>query len=330
MNLHLELDPNTAIGVAEYFERNGATAAADKLWMEITAVTGYDRRARERLGDIIFDSRHSGFPYGTVERSRFILSVMALSFPTTKLVAAYFENLERLLQGRPKRTRPGDVVLGIGSGRCGSTTLSAAFAGLPDACATHENPPRINWDPINEQVQFHMDRLRRLADYFPLVFDAAHSWFRVMDRFFAEFPNGKVIGLARDTQPCVQSYLKFQGRGRGSANHWAPHDNGIWIAQAWDAVYPSYPVPPGLVPGTEAAYATKAAMIAQYVTEYNQALTALAEAEPHRVALIRTEAMNDPATAQRIAALVNQPLVMPQVALNVGTNADGAQHTFWF
>ncbi len=330
MNLHLELDPNTAIGVAEHFEQKRAIETADRLWLEISAVTGYDRAARERMGDIIFDSRESGFPTGTVHRARFILSVMALSFPTKKLVTAYFENLAKLLQARPKRNRPGDVVLGLGTGRCGSTTLSAAFAGLPDACATHENPPRINWDPIEEQVQFHMDRMRMLADYFPIVFDAIHSWLRVLDRFFTEFPDGRIIGQIRDTDACVQSYLKFQGRGRGSANFWAPHNNGVWVAQTWDAAYPSYPVPPGLVAGTEAAENARLEMVTRYVTEYNQALSALAQSDPQRVLLVRTEEMNDPETAQRISEHINQPIVVPTSALNVGTNTDGAQQSFWF
>jgi hypothetical protein len=35
-------------------------------------------------------------------------------------------------------------------------------------------------EPQDAQVRFHMDRIRRLVDYFPLVFDGAHWWIHVL------------------------------------------------------------------------------------------------------------------------------------------------------
>ena len=86
-------------------------------------------------------------------------------------------------------------MLSAGTGRCGSTTLAGTVAMLPDVCAMHENPPLIYWEPVEEQVRFHLDRLRFLADYYAVVFDASHWWLNVLRRFFAEFPEGKAIGL---------------------------------------------------------------------------------------------------------------------------------------
>jgi len=330
MNLQLEVDAPTAIKIAEYFEKTGATDAANTMWHAIHHGTAYDRQLRETFGDILFDSREKHCARGTLLRSQFLLYLMSISFPTPKLVAAYFQNLRQLLQGRTKLREPGNVVFGVGTGRCGSTTLSAAFGGLPEACATHENPPHIFWEPLEEQVRFHLDRLRLLVDYFPLVFDAAHWWLKLHPRLFVEFPRSKMIGLVRETDTCVQSFLKFQGSGSGSMNNWAPADNGLWRTALWDPTYPKYPVPAGIVPDTDEAQAAKTMMITRYVTDYNQALRTFAAAQPQRVLLIRTEALNEPTTATRLQNFVGANVTMPARSLNVGNDREGSQRDFWF
>lgn len=320
MNDQLEVDVATAAQLAAQFEATGQKGAAANVWKELCRAFPYDRAAREKLADLIFDLRQSEHPQGTLDRSRFLSNATSKGFPTKKLRDAYFENLEQLLKSRTKRSRPGAVVLGLGTGRCGSTSLTAAFAGVDGACSTHENHPIIYWEPQEEQVRFHFDRMRLLADYHSVVFDAAHWWLNVLGRFFAEFPEGKVVGLARDTETCVQSFLRIQVRGPGAFNHWAPPDSDIWRTHEWDPSYPSYPVPLDLLPNVAAA---KVAMIERYVNEYNQTLRSLAQAFPDRVLLIRTEDLNDPDTMTRISALVGLPLSMPAAALNAGTIHDG-------
>ena len=255
---------------------------------------------------------------------------MGISFPTEKLVDAYFQNLRQLLRSRTKLSQPGAVVLGIGAGRCGSTTLSAAFGGLPDVCATHENPPHIFWEPLEKQVRFHLERLRLLVDYYPLVFDAAHWWLNVCPRLLVEFPRTKLIGLMREIEPCVQSFLKFQGRGSGSINNWAPPENGIWRTSLWDPTYPKYALPAGIVPDTDEAFRSKTMMITRYVTEYNQSLSVMAATQAERVMLIRTEALNDPVTTTRLRTFVGVDVTMPARSLNVGNDREGTQREFWY
>ncbi len=329
MKLQLQIDPPMAAKIAEYFEANGMPQYANQLWHELSSASVYDRHFLETLTDTMFDARQAQMPTGTVLRSRFILGLISWGFPTPKATRAYFDNLKLLLSSLPKREQPGAVVLGIGSGRCGSTTLSAAFAALPASCATHENPPKIYWDPLEPQVQFHLERLRLMTDYFPLVFDAAHWWMRVLDRVVAEIPGTRAVGLMRDNEACAKSFLKFQGRGRRSFNHWAPPDSGLWLTQIWDPAYPKYPVPDGVLPDTVDAYATKYSMILRYVTEYNQEMTALAQRDPQRVMLFRTEEMDHPATLDRLRRELNVPLVMPAKLRNVGNNKEGALPDVW-
>jgi hypothetical protein len=256
---------------------------------------------------------------GTLERSRRLLRLCGQSFPTETLRNAYFENLRSILQRKPKRAEPGRLVLGTGAGRCGSTTLSGAFAGLPEACSTHENPPVVYWIPPEEQLQFQIDRFRLLVQYYGIVFDACHGWLNVLPRLFGEFPGLKVIGLYRDVEPCVASFLRQKGLGKQTINHWATLGNGIWTTSPGDPWYPTYAVPNSLLADPDAA---KRAMIWRYVTEYNQALQETAAAHHDRVLLVRTEELSDPQTAARMSQFLGFELRMPAKSLNVGDAKD--------
>ena len=328
MDVQLKLDQATALEVARYFEIIGKLPAATRMWQGLCLAAPYDRAAREKLGELLFDQLPQEIPLGSVARSRLILQHILQSLPTKRLVRAYFDNLEQLLKSRVKRTEPGQVVLGLGTGRCGSTTLSAAIASIPDALSTHEQPPFVFWEPLEEQVRFHLDRFRMLADYFSVVFDAAHWWLNVADRFLAEFPQGKIVGLHRQTGSCVRSFMHVKGRGRGSDNHWAPPGNPIWTSNWWDPTYPSYPVP--MVPNFDPDTA-KAVLIERYVTEYNGTLKSLAATFPNRVLLVRTEDLNESASTARLSALLKVPVTIPTTALNVGGIQDssrGSQDAF--
>jgi hypothetical protein len=325
MSVKVGFEHATAVRVARHFESMGMLDAALESWIYASSTNPYDRLAREKLGELLFDRYQSRYPPGSVERSRFILDVIGQTFPIAKLACAYFENLEQLLSTRTRRIQPGNVVLAVGSGRSGSTTLTAAFASVAQVCATHENPPTIFWAPVEEQVQFHVDRFRRLADYYSLVIDASHWWLNVLDRLLVEFPNGKVVAVHRAIEPCVTSFLNTKGKGLNSMNHWAPAGNSHWCAANWDPTYPSYPLPPGALADPDAV---KAMMIERYVREYNEALELLAATRAGRVILIRTEELSDAATVNRLSDFTGQRVVMPSRSLNVGGTDDSAKRLY--
>jgi hypothetical protein len=327
MNLQVNFDYATAGKVADFLATSGMKTAAARMWQALCWADPYDRAARERTADLLFDTDQMRFAQGSVERSRFLLIVMANCFPTQKLRGAYFENLDELLKRRAKRDRPGVVVLGTGTGRCGSTSLTAAVASSGDVCATHENPPGVWWNALDEQVQFHMRCFRVLTEYFALVFDAAHWWLHVAERFFAEFPTGKIVGLQRDTRSCVQSFVNIKRQGKTSTNHWAAHGNGVWNSSLGDPLYPKTQLPPTLSTDPDAS---KAAMIEQYVVEYNRRLEGLANSDSRRVLLVRTEQLSDPAAQSRFEALFGRPIVLPSRALNQGNTSDSDGEAFMF
>jgi hypothetical protein len=286
-----------------------------------------DRTALEHLAERSFDVHGKEEPLGTVSRGRLILRIIEEGFPTPKLAAEYFCNLEYLLRTRGKREGCGQVVLGLGTGRCGSTSLAALLATVEGSCCTHENPPLIFWTPQQEQVQFHMKRLTILADYFSLVCDVSHWWLNVLDTFFTYFPTSKIIGLIRDVDECVRSFMTIKGYGWGSWNHWVPYGNRIWIAAGWDPTYPTYSVPSYSWINPDRV---KYELIARYVREYNARLAAVAEQNPSRILLVRTKELGEPATQRRIFSFVNVNGRISMIKLNVRSVIDGNCTTIKF
>ena len=320
-------DKETAMRIAELLEQDGNVKAAADVWWRLILLNPYERRPREKFADLACQVYQFSNPPADVAKSRLILRVMSVSFPTPRFTSAYFDNLRELLQPMPRRARPGRVVLGVGSGRCGSTSLTGAMAGVPGACATHENPPVLYWEPLEEQIQVHVERFRILTQYFAVVFDASHWWLNALERLFGELPDVKAIGLYRETQACAQSFLNQKGSGKGSPNHWAVPGNDIWAAVPGDPCYPSYPLPESLVSNPDAA---KRAMVTRYVSEYNQTLQRTAAAHPDRLLLVRTEDLSNAEAYARMSDFLGFELRVPSAALNVGGTADSDQMALTF
>jgi hypothetical protein len=290
-------------------------------WIGLRDFDPYDRSAREKLAEVLFKLYNDQYPVGTIDRGRLILQLLADSFATPTLVAAYFENLERLFEGKPRQPSPGQVILGLGSGRCGSTSLTGILATIEGSCATHENPPLIYWSPEKEQLQFHIRRFKFLAEFYPLLFDASHWWLKALDRFFAELPDGKAIGLHRDVKTCAQSFVRFKGQKWGSFNHWTPPANGIWRANFWDPTYPTYSLPKDANEDPDAA---RMRLIVRYIEQYNNELFAIGERLREKVMLVRTEELALPPVQEKIFEFVGFRGSVSRLVLNVGTGNDGA------
>jgi hypothetical protein len=186
-----------------------------------------DKDALCERADQHFLAVEKSFPLGSLKRSRQLLRIIGQGFPTQRLTEAYFENLNALFASRTPLRQAGTLVIGLGSGRSGSTTLAARLDAIEGSCSTHENPPLVYWRPEPEQIAFHFQRFRLLTRDCPLVADSAHWWINLVDELALEFPNTKFVGLMRNKYDCAVSFARIKGFGRGSYNHWAPHLNGI-------------------------------------------------------------------------------------------------------
>jgi hypothetical protein len=284
-----------------------------------------DRAAAESAAERLFEARQEERPLGTVGRSRLLLRIIENSFPTERLSSEYFQNLGVLFRSKPRRLTPGKVLIGVGSGRSGSTSLAALLATIDESCCTHENPPLIYWTPDDAQIQFHIRRLKLLADHYAVVSDVSHWWLNVLDTIFEHFPESKVVGLFRDVDQCAESFMHIKGSGRHSLNHWAPYGNGVWRPHIWDLTYPSYQPPNYCIEQPDRA---KREMIVRYIDDYNARLKEQAVHYPERIVLVRTEELSDPAVQMMILNLAGGTGKPLKHKLNAGTVTDGEDDEF--
>ena len=283
----------------------------------------YDCPLGERLANLQYDDGEANFPIGSMERSTFILKILARTYPSQRLCNAYFENLHELLKNREPLGRPGRLVLGLGTGRCGSTTLTGILSMVDGAKSTHENPPLVFWEPLQRQLQFHVARFRVMSRYFPLVFDCSHWWLNALDPLFDAFPDGRAIGLYRDTEACVRSFIEITG----NRNHWVPPHNHIWPHDRWDPAYPHYDVPENAKVDRRQALRD---LITRYVVEYNCAMKELETKLRGRFLLLRTEDLDSQSARQLIADFVEVPIGSSRLHLNVKSIGRSDSAIYWF
>jgi Sulfotransferase domain len=257
------------------------------------------------------------------QKCRDILGAIQSSYPTTELAGEYFANLELAHRGKPRREAPGQIVIGVGPGRCGSTSLSQMLGTIADSCCTHEGPPSIFWRPMSEQVDFHIRRFRMLADYYAVVSDVSHWWLNALGQIWDRLPDARVIGLVRDPGECASSFMRIQGFGQGSLNPWAPRGDKFWRTGLWDATYPSYPVPDLSKRDPDQV---KLEQIRRYVREYNEEMARLAESQPGRVKLAPTERLSSPEIQAEIFAMTRHSGESAVWRLNVKSVRDGKKN----
>jgi hypothetical protein len=285
----------------------------------------YDLAASRARAQELFERLEREQPLGTIARSRLLLEIIGNTYPTPVLENAYFVNLELAFRGRKKMASCGKLVIGLGSGRSGSTTLTALLASVAGACCTHENPPLIYWKPSQAQIEFHIRRFRFLSDYYSLVSDVSHWWLNPLETVFAHFPDCKAIGLIRDPTDCAKSFMRIKGYGFGSINHWACPGSGSWFANHWDPTYPSYDVPSASANQLDHV---KLGMITRYVREYNDELAAITQRLPTRVLLQRTEELGGLAARERISQFLGVECRKIEIKLNVRNRSDGERVDF--
>lgn len=203
------------------------------------------------------------------------------------VAAAYFDNLEARLSRLQRRAEPGRLVLGLGPGRCGSTTLTALFKTAPDCCATHENPAIIDWTPRPEQIQFHLKRFSMLVDYFEVVFDAAHWWINLVDLIGRNIEQVKFIILRRPAHQCAISFNNLGRHDGVYINNWAPPGSPAWTVGPWNQTYPTYDVPAHL-----SRDEAKLVMTLEYVNSYYDACGKLSDQVGANAISVDTETLS--------------------------------------
>ena len=209
----------------------------------------------------------------------------------------------------------GRLVFGLGSGRSGSTTLSALFAAQAHTCWSHEHPPMVAWgkDGRNE-VDFHLTRMTLLARLYRVVVDVSHWWLPKLPALLQADPRARFVVIRRDRAATVASFIRTKGLDKPQGiNHWMNHDGVRFRRNAWDRCYPKFQVD-----DPEEA-------IGLYWDRYYTMADEAARRNPGQVRVFDIEALTDLSGQRAILEFCGyeSPVLVPGLRKNQGTAADG-------
>ena len=206
-------------------------------------------------------------------------------------------------------------VFGMGSGCCGTSSLSVLLNEQPRAFVGHELAPTLPWQATREAVQeftvFKWNQLNHQGSLFDLVGDVG-TYYLPYVRFLMHQYNlalkdeceFKFIILKRDKEETIQAFLdKFK---RQNNNPLQNNKSPGQFADSWDASFPKYE-------GVSLREATS-----MYYDDYYREAESLLNDFPNRVRLYM---MNDLNSEEKVEELLRfSGFENPNVIINIKEN----------
>jgi len=176
------------------------------------------------------------------------------------------------------------ILIGCGTGRCGTVSLSRLVNSGEGAVCTHERRPLLPW-VLDEDLLLERIRYFEGSDS-TLVGDVAYFHLPYLERLLEALPEARVICLERDRKEVIESFLWWTNW----QNRWQDHDGIEWVKNpVWDLTYPKFDMA-----------LSKSEAIGEYWDHYHAQIRALAEGHPGRVRIFEIEALNSREGQDRI------------------------------
>lgn len=126
------------------------------------------------------------------------------------------------------------LIIGLGTGRCGSVSLSKILKSQKDSYFTHEfNSIPRDWE---RTTPFEIEFAKHISSGKKFFGDVASYNLEITKYYLNSGIDLKAIILKRDRQKVIDSFLK-KSNGR---NHWMEHDGGWWRHDKWDKCFPNF------------------------------------------------------------------------------------------
>ena len=314
--LTLQLDQSELVALIESLAKQGNYLRCMQLSALLVQQDAWNQAHQERSIDLALRFLDEAVPD---DQATLTILSRCLRFGTfiEKIAPRYFNALGGHLRDRRKLESPGQLVIGLGPGRSGSTSLAQLLTQPEDAHVTHEVPPPIFVQPTSAQLDFHFERFDLLRQYHSLIGDVCHWWLYATDPLVAAFPDVKFVTIIRPTQEIVRSFEKVKGSAAsGGENHWRFDEEATWRRSYWDFCYPSFDAS-----GVEgSAEEVRAFQIRRYAEEYyKQALSI----DPARNLVVDLAELNGPGR-RAIETHLQLALGDDSVWLNKGDTSDSA------
>lgn len=181
----------------------------------------------------------------------------------------------------PERKASRGLVLGMGTGRCGTHTLAELLSRQPDTSVTHEQPPLLSWLPESGRNIIGA-RLERILGMRPqrLVGDVGSFYLPYIESALAHQPRMRVVCLERPREEIVASFCAWLDAAHPlPTDHWSDEPTEGWYHEpVWTRVFPQYPT------------RTREEGLRRYWDEYHEKATALMRRFPDNVRIFPTAA----------------------------------------
>ena len=205
------------------------------------------------------------------------------------------------------------LVIGLGTGRCGTVSLSRLLNAQPDAQVRHELRPYLPWAVDEALLARKLDILRRLPGS-GLVGEVGFFYLPYVIRILAAWPGARILALRRAERETVASFM-VKTRGK---NHWADHDGSQWRHDAdWDPCFPIFET------------GTKEQALHRYWRSYYAEVERLCVEYPSSVRLFDVEDLNKQQGVRSILDFVGiarrQQVVLPGLRENVLASGPAAE-----
>lgn len=137
------------------------------------------------------------------------------------------------------------LIISIGTGRCGSVSLSKFLSAQESISVLHEG--RLDSHKIRKLIKWGNDEKNLFEwlefllslDENKFVGDTGMYYLPYVEQIIDKYPEVKIIAMERDKEEVVKSYIK-KTTGR---NHWFDHDGKEWDKDdKWDPCYPKYDI----------------------------------------------------------------------------------------
>lgn len=197
------------------------------------------------------------------------------------------------------------LIIGLGTGRCGTMSLSLLLSRQPDTVVTHERDPHLGWCFDAGALRYKLTQI--LSDDAAAVGDVAFYYLPYIEAILSRLPAAKFVVLQRSRVQTIRSYQEWVPEH----NHWVWHDGTAWQLSHWDYCYPKY----------EASSREEA--LGRFWDDYYDTVDGLCRRYPEAIRLFLMDELNSSTGVRRILDFCG--LDDPQLTVGIRSNQSQLQ-----
>mgnify|MGYP004002157313 FL=1 len=210
------------------------------------------------------------------------------------------------------------LIIGMGTGRCGTVSLYHLLNSQKGSFIRHESKPLLTWIFDKKAINYKLRKLLGRKEKY--VGDVNSCYLPYVDYICKNHPSVRIIVLKRSKNEVIKSFLRQTSYFNW--NHWVDHEGIKWKrAGKWDAMFPKYKLD------------SKEDAIAHYWDEYYLEVRRLIKKYPNNIKVFRTEDLNSRNSIKKILNFCNIPLEYQKIKTNIKENQSGSFFRFvkyWF